>query len=209
MRKRSLSTKGLLATQQPKIGNIAPIGIKPLAAQVGVGMLCASYWRGMWYILDDHLFPENPTYSGFSSLLMGTTGLAVSQQAIARMYQKEMPKALKDKMLPCQYSSLARFGSLYFVSISCVLVWRGTWVLWDVASERIQEERIRNNKSLHYDAKAGFISHGVAIAGLLLLGRFSSVLAPPSKISILKDITFKTRTRTWEDYSKAAKWFFK
>jgi hypothetical protein len=183
--------------------------MKPLFAQVGVGILCASYWRGMWYIFDDNLFPDNPAHSGLASLMLGTSGLAISQQAIARLYQKEMSKNLRNKVLPCRYSPIARFGSLYFVSVSCVLVWRGTWVLWDVASEWFHEDMLRCNKKKHYDVKAGVISHVVALSGLLMLGRFSSVLAPPSKISILKDITFKRNTRTWNKYSKAAKWFFR
>jgi hypothetical protein len=53
------------------------------------------------------------------------------------------------------------------------------------------------------------MSHFAAAAGLLAMGRFSSVLAPPANISIMKDISFKKATRTWMDYSAAAKWFFK
>jgi hypothetical protein len=31
---------------------------------------------------------------------------------------------------------MARFGALYTIAVSCVLVWRGTWVGWDVVYEK-------------------------------------------------------------------------
>lgn len=186
------------------VSTIVPLGIRPLAAQVGVGILCASYWRGMWYILDDNLFPDNSLYSGTASLAMGTSGLAIAQGYMAHYYQKEMQR----KNLPRQYTALSRFGSLYCVSVSCVLVWRGAWVLWDEAYEDFNEKKVKATDR-HHLTNSGMLSHLAAIVGLLVMGRFSSVLAPPSNISILKDITLKGRTRTWKEYSDKAKWFFK
>ena len=31
----------------------------------------------------------------------------------------------------------ARYALLYGMGLSCVFIWRGTWVLWDVAYERL------------------------------------------------------------------------
>ena len=30
---------------------------------------------------------------------------------------------------------VARFGAIYTIAVSCVLVWRGTWLGWDVMYE--------------------------------------------------------------------------
>ena len=37
--------------------------------------------------------------------------------------------------LPSYYTPLLRFGALSVVSTSCILVWRGSWLMWDVAYE--------------------------------------------------------------------------
>ncbi len=196
------------ANPDVKPPRIVPLGAKPLAAQVGIGILCASYWRGMWYICDDNLFPDNQLHSGAASLALGSSGLALSQGLMANLVEKEMKS--KKIHLPRRYSSLARFGSLYVVSTSCVLVWRGAWVLWDEAYERyrLNKDQAKATDPGHL-TKSGILSHGAALAGLLLVGRFASVLAPPARICILKDTALKQSTKTWKDYSAAAKWFFK
>ena len=101
-----------------------PIGVTPIPTQVAIGVATASYWRGIWYILDDNLYPDNPLYSAAASLGLGAFGLAFVQGAIAKKaaYYFAQKKAVK---LPSYYSSIARFGTLNCVAISCVLVWRG------------------------------------------------------------------------------------
>ena len=183
-----------------------PIGMAPLGVfhQVAIGVACASYWRGMWYILDDNLFPENPFYSASSCLGLGAVGLAGTQGFIARQAERDLIN--KNLALPRHYSPFARFGSLYCVSTSCVLIWRGTWMLWDIAYEKIHKDQIKATDPKHL-TKSGMLSHGIAVAGLLALGSFASVLAPPARASVLKDCALKAKT--WQEYSKAAKWFFK
>ena len=185
---------------------INPIGMAPMGVfqQVGIGIACASYWRGLWYILDDNLFPHNPFYSATSCLTLGTLGLAGTQGYIAHKAEKDIIK--KRQNLPRNYSSLARFGSLYTVSTSCVFIWRGTWVMWDVAYEKIYNDEVKATDPKHL-TKSGILSHGFAMAVLLYLGSFASVLAPPARCSVLKDCALKAKT--WKEYSKAAKWFFK
>lgn len=183
-----------------------PIGMAPVGVfqQVAIGVACASYWRGMWYILDDNLFPENPLMSATSCLGLGTLGLAGTQGFIARQAEKDLIN--KRQHLPRHYSSFARFGSLYAVSTSCVLIWRGAWVMWDVAYEKFHGDEVKATDPKHL-TKSGMLSHGAACVGLLCLGSFASVLAPPARASVLKDCALKAKT--WQEYSKAAKWFFK
>lgn len=204
-------TPNMTKIPKPNVAAVPlPVGIRigPLAAQVGVGILCASYWRGMWYMCDDFIFPDNPLYSGTASLGMGISGMAITQGYVANVYQKDLQKKNALNLLPHRYTSLARFGSLYCVSASCVLVWRGVWVLWDVAYDCFSTDEVKATDR-HHLTYSGMMSHFAAAAGLLAMGRFSSVLAPPANISIMKDISFKKATRTWMDYSAAAKWFFK
>lgn len=100
---------------------------KQILSHVGIGMGAASFWRGAWYILDDQLFPDNANYSALSSLALGTAGMAASQGLIHR--------ALSVRQQPYYLKPVARFGALYVVAMSCVLVWRGTWVGWDCVYE--------------------------------------------------------------------------
>lgn len=75
---------------------------------------------------------------------------------------------------------------------------------WDIAYEKISKQSATDKGHL---TKSGAASCVLAAIGLLAYGRFSSVLAPPAKVSILEDLAFKAKT--WQQYSKAAKWFFK
>lgn len=200
--KRVLTTRSIPRPLIP-----APIGFEPstIAAQVGVGIACASFWRGLWYYLDDNLFPQNPLHSSLASLGMGTTGLALSQGLMAKMAQREI--ANQKIHLPGKYSTVARFATLYGVSISCVLVWRGAWMMWDVGYEKWHKDKEAKATDPGHLTNSGLLSHFVAVGGLLAFGRFASVLAPPARVSILKDLTFKANT--WRQYASAAKWFFK
>ena len=101
----------------------SPLGFKSIPFQISIGVLSASYWRGMWYILDDNLFPDNPLYSAVASLGLGSFGLAFIQGAIAR--QADYYARKEAAKLPSYYKPIARFGTLYCVATSCVLVWRG------------------------------------------------------------------------------------
>lgn len=139
---------------------------------------------------------------------LGTIGLAVTQGVIARQAEKSV--ASKKLFLPEFYTYGARFGTLYCVATSCILVWRGAWLGWDVAYEYFYKDstgaKVKATDPGHL-TNSGLLSHGIAIGGLLAFGRFSSVLAPPARASILSDLAMKART--WKEYSASAKWFFK
>lgn len=180
-----------------------PLGVAPIPVQIAVGVASASYWRGVWYILDDNLFPDNPKYSASASLVLGTGGLAFVQG----MMEKQALYAARTNStkLPRYYSPFARFGTLYCVATSCVLVWRGAWMGCDILYEKIASDAKATDPG--HLTKSGVASHVLATCGLLAFGRFSSVLGPPARGSILEDLTLKATT--WQQYSKAAKWFFK
>jgi hypothetical protein len=171
-------------------------------------MGAASFWRGAWYILDDHLFPSSPEQSALASLSLGTVGMFASQGLVRRVgrFTSHNPS------FPVLKVSIIRFGALYSIALSCVLVWRGTWLGWDCLYERLhspltnaasgtrpylassqQEERREVNATdPGHATKSGVLSHFVAIGLLLGTGLFASVLAPPAAVSVIRDLTIKT-----------------
>lgn len=179
-----------------------PIGVTPIPVQIAIGCASASYWRGMWYILDDNLFPNDPTASASASLIGGTLGLATVQGVMAKKAEYYASKEVTK--LPSYYPKMARFGTLYIVATSCILVWRGAWMGCDIIYEQMTDHSPLEPGHL---TVSGVWTHVVATCGLLAFGRFSSVLGPPARLSILEDMAFKAKT--WQQYSKAAKWFFK
>jgi hypothetical protein len=162
---------------------------------------------------------------------------------------------------------IMRFGALYCVATSCVLVWRGAWLLWDVAYEEAYHYYINQSASIntntekrnemhdqvhqlmsnpshshhhtieershrdghikiletkasdapssgsisatdpHHLTQSGLLSHGIAMIGLLAFGRFASVLAPPTRASIVKDAPLYAKSA--KEYMKTAKWLYK
>ena len=78
--------------------------------------------RGAWYILDDHLYPDDAFKSSVASLSGGVIGMTLSQGLVEKCETIKNPRMLR----------VARFGALYCIATSVVLVWRGTWVGWDV-----------------------------------------------------------------------------
>ena len=159
---------------------------KQLATHVFVGMGAASFWRGAWYVLDDHLYPDDPEKSALASLGLGTAGMAASQGLLARAERLALKTSAKPMAL-----ATARFGALYTVAVSCVLVWRGTWVGWDCVYERLHPEEVNATDRSHA-THSGLLSHAVALGLLLGTGLFASVLAPPAAVSVIRDFAVKS-----------------
>jgi hypothetical protein len=158
---------------------------KQLGQHVLVGMGAASFWRGAWYVLDDHLFPDDPETSALTCLGLGTLGLRASQGLVARAERlmhshKHRPVAL----------ATARFGALYTIAVSCVLVWRGTWVGWDCLYEKMHPQKEQATSRGHA-THSGLLSHVTAVTMLLGTGAFASVLAPPAAVSIIRDLAVR------------------
>jgi hypothetical protein len=85
---------------------------------------------------------------------------------------------------------MARFGALYTVAVSCVLVWRGTWLGWDVVYEYFYPHAKSTDRG--HATHSGLASHTTAVGLLLATGLFASVLAPPAAVSVIRDFAVKT-----------------
>lgn len=217
---------------------ISPIMAASLPVQVATGMLCASYWRGAWYVLDHTMFPDDRLTSGTVSLACGSTLLAMQQYMLSPSYNgtKQLVRLLpppKNVSLRTRYLQTNRFIMLYGIASACILIWRGTWLLWDegahqicdaYAESRLQKQvedakdglgRMRRQltnlggNQQHHDHEghhgessvtnhedidekilfySGIASHVVATVGLLCMGRFASVMAPPANVSMVRDL---------------------
>mmetsp|Transcript_54125 Transcript_54125/g.114999 ORF Transcript_54125/g.114999 Transcript_54125/m.114999 type:complete len:254 (+) Transcript_54125:125-886(+) len=246
-----------------------------LSVQVATGMLCASYWRGAWYVLDHTLYPENRLASGAVSLAAGSCLLGMKQHVLSPSYNgtKYLVRMLpppKNISLRTRYVQTNRFVILYGIASACVLIWRGTWLLWDEGAHRVadalstlqprlpqvgndndspaklngnvaalikqrqplqqqqlpqqmlqrlplaasphkhQDHHGESTVTDHDDADenvlfySGIASHVVATAGLLFLGRFASVMAPPANVSMIKDVFVHGRGK---EFARAARSF--
>mmetsp|Transcript_16234 Transcript_16234/g.39663 ORF Transcript_16234/g.39663 Transcript_16234/m.39663 type:complete len:337 (+) Transcript_16234:93-1103(+) len=145
-----------------------------LPLQIGIGMASACYWRGMWYVLDDQLYPEDPAKSALASLASGSLGLAASQAYLfdPGCHKFEWPKTAT----MCRGTEAKKWLALYGLTTSCILIWRGAWVGCDVVYEKITNESALDPKHLTI---SGLASHGIALVGLIAMGRLSSTLGPP------------------------------
>ena len=150
-----------------------------LPLQIGIGMASACYWRGMWYVLDDQLYPENAAKSALVSLVSGSLGLAVSQAYLFDPQQHKKMTTTFDwakTATLCQNQKATKWLALYGLTTSCILIWRGAWVGCDVLYESITKESASDPTHLTI---SGLASHGIALVGLLAMGRLSSTLGPP------------------------------
>ena len=168
-----------------------------LATHVAVGVGAASFWRGAWYILDDHLYPENAVHSAAASFGLGVLGLTASQGLVERAERlaKLSSTSTSGGLVRPRSLAIARFGAIYTVATSCVLVWRGTWVGWDCLYEYWHigdnDDAVKAVDPGHA-THSGLLSHAAALTLLLGTGLFASVLAPPAAISVIRDHTVKS-----------------
>ena len=215
------STLEKVSWRQSKYGSI----VSNVPLQITVGVLCASYWRGAWYIFDATLFPDDQKVSAASSLLLGSALLTAKQYMLSpinncsRILTRAFPPA-KKYSLRIYYVKINRFVSLYSIGIACVLVWRGAWLTWDEFAhfktnhhtinedndlkqevDATMEEKERENRATLY---SGIASHLFGTVCLLFLGRFQSIMAPPANISMTKDLFLHGKGK---QYSKALKTF--
>jgi hypothetical protein len=177
------------------------LGLKTVLTHVGVGMGAASFWRGAWYVLDDNLFPDNAAQSALASWGLGVAGMAASQGLVARVEHLRKTSGLSYKV--------ARFGALYTIAMSVVLVWRGTWLGWDVLYEKYHHTYEVSHPddpvlptsetgphpvqatAPGHATRSGVLSHALAVAALVGSGLFASVLAPPAATSVMRDLAVR------------------
>lgn len=188
------------------MGPFVALNMTSVLTHVGVGMGAASFWRGAWYVLDDHLFPGSPVRSASASLVLGTGGMALSQGLVHKMELLQQKIASKSTTRRVWTLKVARFGALYTIAMSCVLVWRGAWLGWDVVYEYAHPEqhvcqqtnlkRINSTDPGHATT-SGILSHMLAVAVLAGTGLFASVLAPPAASSIVRDLTVRAGSKAY------------
>lgn len=168
--------------------------MKRVLTHVGVGMGAASFWRGAWYVLDDHLFPDDKGKSALASFGLGVAGMTASQGLVAKCEELASRKSSNSRsaLVAARRLQMFRFGALYTIAVSCVLVWRGTWVGWDVLYEYTHPAQtpcrtgVKSTDPGHLST-SGMLSHVIAITALVGTGLFASVLAPPAATSIVRD----------------------
>lgn len=198
-----------------------------LPIQVTTGVLCASWWRGSWYVLDHTIFPNDTLKSGVTSLTAGSSILAMKQYILSPSYNgtKYLMRVLpspRNGYLRTRYIQTNRFIMLYGIGSACVLIWRGTWLLWDEAGHFVGDAFRSSSLTSPRDARqavvapclnhehhhgestltdhhvvddvddkvlfySGIASHIVATLGLLYMGRFTSIMAPPANITMILD----------------------
>ena len=120
------------------------------SGKLGVGVGAALFWRGAWYALDDRLYPGEPLKSAVASFVMGASGLAASSLSF-----ESIGKSVEKFPLPIK--SATQFASVYSVALSNVLLWRGTWMLWDLAYEGcgLSEDEYKATDAGHAAAGSG------------------------------------------------------
>eukprot|EP01062_Namystynia_karyoxenos_P062512 TRINITY_DN55405_c0_g1_i1.p1 TRINITY_DN55405_c0_g1~~TRINITY_DN55405_c0_g1_i1.p1 ORF type:complete len:260 (+),score=55.81 TRINITY_DN55405_c0_g1_i1:85-780(+) len=170
----------------------------PAAAVVGeclsamvVGWGVASAWRGAWVALDAQLWPEEPLWSAVIGLLAGFGLLVIlvgAQGPLAACVGawRSQPAGSSGPSESEPYADappprLLLAGVVdVFYSYACfwcaLLVWRGSWQLWD----HWLDVGLPPGPPDGYLARGGWLSHGVGMAVLLLLGRSRSTSAPPA-----------------------------
>jgi len=62
--------------------NLSPHFIPTLITAIGVVMV----WRGVWFLLDLYLFPNQPTLSGLTSLVIGLAILYLPNGRINNLF---------------------------------------------------------------------------------------------------------------------------
>ena len=124
-----------------------PPTLRSLTLQIAVGVGAASFWRGAWYVLDDCLYPDEPLKSAASSFVAGCFGLGLTQGGVSKALTTK-PKVLKQRILDPR-----KLAAMYGLAMSCVLIWRGTWMMWDLGYEyfyaHISDDDSKNGKVKH------------------------------------------------------------
>ncbi|CAD7085963.1 unnamed protein product [Hermetia illucens] len=122
-----------------------------------VGTLVVVAWRGSWVFLDLTLYPGNPTYSAWGSLVIGygIVGLTFALQPIMRW--------TCDRLTGLWRIAVADIF-LFLSFLGTINVWRGVWQLLDIYF-------LPDNRLL-----SDWLTHGLSFVLLALLNCSNSVL---------------------------------
>jgi hypothetical protein len=175
--------------------SLACVPWSKLPTQIGVAMGVATFWRGAWYVMDGVVFPEDVGKSALASFAAGVAGLAGVQRIAAPMVLRNA------EINSTPVTKATRYLLLYGIGISCVAVWRGTWLGWDLAHEKFVNA---HPKATDAPIVSGAYSHVTAVVGLCASGYLSSVLAPPAVMLLINDEALRNKNA----FLKGANWLF-
>ncbi|GAB5356729.1 hypothetical protein AAMO2058_000314000 [Amorphochlora amoebiformis] len=124
-----------------------------------IACLVVAYWRGLWYILDARLFPEDLEKSGWTSIGMAFGCTSVLYLSHLALREANPGTGLSWRVIEALYVHAAAAASVFG--------WRGAWLLFDV-----------------YFYPSDLLASGVGcltigIVGLTLLTAMRSTVAPP------------------------------
>ena len=147
-------------------------------------------------MLDDCLYPGDPFRSAVASLGLGTVGMLASQGIVNKM--DLLVAGSGGSRIPFRQMA-ARFGAIYVLAGSCILIWRGTWVMWDVVYEHAHHCPIQKTgpraTDEHHATYSGLVSHVTATVALVSCGLFASVLAPPAAVAVVTNAAVTAASR--------------
>ena len=138
-----------------------------------IGPLTAASWWGIWTLLDNHLYPENPDLSGYVCFAIGNGGL------MFLVFSQNLWK----KFVRLENRVQWIFGYHFYTCVYFffnVCHWRGLWKLLDVYTG--------------VGATSAWSTYGIGQILLLLLRATKNAKAPPMMSMIDTDPDFFTYT---------------
>mmetsp|Transcript_27283 Transcript_27283/g.50052 ORF Transcript_27283/g.50052 Transcript_27283/m.50052 type:complete len:243 (-) Transcript_27283:111-839(-) len=150
-----------------------------LVSLMGIGAAVTSSWRGLWYIMDGTIFPDDLFLSGCTSIVLGWSTFAITHYC-AMWTTPLTPGRIE--------ADLARMPAIrqalltYVVGVGIIATWRGVWVLWDAAYEKVT-----GVKAVDQSVMSGLLSHVVGIGILTASGYLASLMAPPLRLCIFNN----------------------
>eukprot|EP00471_Norrisiella_sphaerica_P005968 CAMPEP_0184488674 /NCGR_PEP_ID=MMETSP0113_2-20130426/13057_1 /TAXON_ID=91329 /ORGANISM="Norrisiella sphaerica, Strain BC52" /LENGTH=176 /DNA_ID=CAMNT_0026871627 /DNA_START=236 /DNA_END=762 /DNA_ORIENTATION=+ len=144
--------------------SIAISALVSLPLNLVISALVVAYWRGLWYLMDANLFPENKELSAWLSLVIGF-GISV---LVFLTYHLLRPDQRKQslKRSPIQWRAIET-AFLHMAAAGSVFAWRGSWLLMDFYF-------FPNDATL--SSWGGLL---LGAGGLTLLSCFRNTVAPP------------------------------
>lgn len=171
--------------------SFAAVPLSMIPTQIGVAAGVATFWRGAWYVMDGLVFPEDVVKSSVASFGIGVGGVVGIQRIAAPAVLSHYTK----NKTPIPQG--VRYALLYGMGLSCVAVWKGTWLAWDVGHEFFGKDKATDTQIV-----PGIYSHLTAVVGLVASGYLSSMLAPPAVCLLLTDEALKGKNQ----FLKGATW---
>mmetsp|Transcript_18994 Transcript_18994/g.42515 ORF Transcript_18994/g.42515 Transcript_18994/m.42515 type:complete len:235 (-) Transcript_18994:20-724(-) len=170
------SSSGALQPSPASGGEDHRLGLLTL---LGMGFAVTSSWRGLWYIMDGTIFPDNLFLSGLTSIVVGWSSVAATHY-FALNSTPLSPSAAEAALAKMPASRQALYT--YCIGLGIIATWRGVWVLWDAAYEKFT-----GVKAVDQPAMSGLLSHVVGTGILATSGYMASLMAPPLRLCVFNN----------------------